>query len=81
MCWCLISGASIGFIGLRLALVRFGERLPLGFRHTKVLDDLLAHESPESRGDSTLYKPHFAFTGEEDAEPGSLEQLMCDGMR
>lgn len=52
----------------------------MGFRQTKELDELLNNEAPGCRIESTVYKSQFAFSGEEDAEPGSLEQLMYDGM-
>jgi hypothetical protein len=54
-----------------------GERLPLGYCQTKVLDDLLVQEVPGCTMDSTVYNSHFI----EDVDPGSLEQLMYDGMR
>ncbi|KAF8480648.1 fungal-specific transcription factor domain-containing protein [Gautieria morchelliformis] len=62
---------------IRLALVRLGERLPLGYCQAKVLDDLLMQEVPGCTMDSALYNSHFM----EDVDPGSLEQLMYDGMR
>ncbi|KAF8592080.1 hypothetical protein K439DRAFT_1401652 [Ramaria rubella] len=66
---------------IRLALVRLGERLPLGYRQTKVLDDLLAQEVPDFNLESAAYESQYPLSGLEEVDPGSLEQLMYDGMR
>ena len=71
--------------------MRLGERLPLGYRQTRALDDLLLVQDGSSTATTTTTTPgcgmdmmmasHFAMNGLEEVEPGSLEQLMYDGMR
>jgi hypothetical protein len=68
-------------LAYRLALVRLGERIPLGYRQTKMLDDLLAQEVPDCTMQPTPYDSQYPMSGLEEVDPGSLEQLMYDGMR
>ncbi|KAG8810678.1 hypothetical protein FRC17_002836, partial [Serendipita sp. 399] len=45
---------------IRLALKKLGERVPLGFRQSKMLDDLLANEVGNALDDPSTYS--YAFT-------------------
>lgn len=52
--------------------MRLGERVPLGFCQTKLLDDLLLQEVPDCAIEASPFS---------DLTEGTLEQLLFDGMR
>ncbi|KAF8527964.1 fungal-specific transcription factor domain-containing protein, partial [Hysterangium stoloniferum] len=67
---------------IRTALARMGERLPLGYRQTKLLDELLSQDMSECNlTNPAAHNGLFSFGGLEYVDPGSLERLMYGGMR